>query len=370
MKFIVERIAEFDLPFQLKSGVYFNKFKLVYETYGELNNENSNAILICHALNASHHVAGISQKNKKDIGWWDNMVGSGKPIDTDKFFVIGINNLGSCFGSTGPASINPETKKPYGSSFPVLTVEDWVKSQALLADYLGIEKFAAVVGGSLGGMQALQWSISFPDRIRHSVIIASTARLTAQNIAFNEIARRAIITDPLFLGGDYYSKNTYPKVGLSIARMLAHITYLSQDGMTQRFGRNLQSKETYSFSYEIDFQIESYLRYQGEKFSHTFDANSYLLITRVLDYFDPAENYDGNLTRALSLVKAKYLLVSFTSDWRFPPSHSHELVSALLENELDVSYTEIDSENGHDSFLLKDREYHQILKSYFSKIDV
>ncbi|OUT99526.1 MAG: homoserine O-acetyltransferase [Betaproteobacteria bacterium TMED41] len=370
MNLIEEKIATFNLAFQLKSGNYFNKFQLVYETYGELNNERSNAILICHALNASHHVAGISKKNKKNIGWWDNMVGPGKPIDTGKFFVICINNLGSCFGSTGPASINPETHKPYGSSFPVLTVEDWVKSQALLADRLEIQKFAAVVGGSLGGMQALQWSISFPERISHAVIIASTARLTAQNIAFNEIARRAIITDPLFCGGDYYSKNTYPKVGLSIARMLAHITYLSQDGMTQRFGRNLQSKETYSFSYEIDFQIESYLRYQGEKFSHSFDANSYLLITRVLDYFDPAENFDGNLTKALACVDAKYLLVSFTSDWRFPPSHSHELVSALLENELDVSYTEIKSENGHDSFLLKDLEYHQIIKTYFNKLKI
>lgn len=370
MKYIEEKIAKFSEPFRLTSGTYLNEFQLVYETYGVLNNQHSNAILICHALNASHHVAGISEKNRKDIGWWDNMVGSGKPIDTDKFFVIGINNLGSCFGSTGPASIDPKKQKPYGSGFPVLTVEDWVRSQALLADYLGIEKFSAVVGGSLGGMQALQWSISFPDRIDHAVIIASTARLTAQNIAFNEIARRAIITDPLFCGGDYYSKNTYPKVGLSIARMLAHITYISQDGMTQRFGRNLQSKETYSFSYDIDFQIESYLRYQGEKFSHSFDANSYLLITRVLDYFDPAENHDGNLTKALADVDAKYLLISFTSDWRFPPSHSHELVSALLENELDVTYTEIKSENGHDSFLLKDDEYHQIIKSYFKQITI
>ena len=370
MKFVEEKIAEFSLAFQLKSGSYFNNFQLVYETYGELNSDHSNAILICHALNASHHVAGISKKNKKDVGWWDNMIGPDKPIDTNKFFIIGINNLGSCFGSTGPASIDPETQKQYGSSFPVLTVEDWVNSQALLADRLGIKKFAAVVGGSLGGMQALQWSISFPDRIDHAVIIASTARLTAQNIAFNEIARRAIITDPLFFGGDYYSKNTYPKVGLSIARMLAHITYLSQDGMTQRFGRSLQSKETYSFSYEIDFQIESYLRYQGEKFSHSFDANSYLLITRVLDYFDPAENYDGNLTKALSCVSAKCFLVSFTSDWRFPPSHSHELVSALLENELDVSYAELNSVSGHDSFLLKDFEYHQIIRSYFNKIKI
>ena len=368
MKFIKEKIAKFSLAFRLTSGTYLNNFQLVYETYGELNKKHSNAILICHALNASHHVAGISEKNQGDIGWWDNMVGSGKPINTDKFFVLCINNLGSCFGSTGPASIDHDKQKPYGSSFPVLTVEDWVRSQALLADHLEIEKFAAVVGGSLGGMQALQWSISFPGRIDHAVIIASTARLTAQNIAFNEIARRAIITDPLFYGGDYYSKNTYPKVGLSIARMLAHITYISQDGMTQRFGRNLQSKETYSFSYDIDFQIESYLRYQGEKFSHSFDANSYLLITRVLDYFDPAENHGGNLTKALAEVSAKYLLISFTSDWRFPPSHSRELVSALLENELDVTYTEIKSENGHDSFLLKDEEYHQIIRNYFNQI--
>ena len=366
MNFIKEEKAEFKIPFELKNGTSLSNFSLIYETYGKLNNTHSNAILVCHALNASHHVAGMNDNN--EIGWWDNMIGPGKPIDTNKFFVIGVNNLGSCFGSTGPASIDENTKRPYGSSFPVLTVEDWVKSQALLADRLEIEEFAAVIGGSLGGMQAIQWSISYPNRIKHAIIIASTASLTAQNIAFNEIARRAIITDPDFHGGDYYSMETYPKVGLSIARMLAHITYLSQDGMTERFGRNLQSKETYSFSYEIDFQIESYLRYQGEKFSHTFDANSYLLITRVLDYFDPTEKFNGDLTKALDCVKAKCLVLSFTSDWRFPPSHSHKLVSALIENEVDVSYIEIKSENGHDSFLLKDMEYHQIIRSYFNKI--
>ncbi len=365
---VKEKVADFKTTFKLKNGKHLEGFKLVYETYGNLNKDNSNAILVCHALNASHHVSGINAQNSKDIGWWNNMVGPKKPIDTEKFFVICANNLGSCFGSTGPSSIDSRTGKNFGSKFPVLTVEDWVNSQALLADKLHIKKFAAVVGGSLGGMQALQWAISFPDRIRHSIIIASTARLTAQNIAFNEIARRAIITDPLFHGGDYYSKDTYPKVGLSIARMLAHITYLSQDGMTEKFGRNLQSKENYSFSYDIDFQIESYLRYQGEKFSHTFDANSYLLITRVLDYFDPTEHFDGNLTKALKCVKAKCLVISFTSDWRFPPSHSQELVKALLENEVDVSYTEIKSANGHDSFLLEDPEYHQTIRSYLQRI--
>ncbi len=364
---IEEKIAKFNDSITLESGEVLESFELIYETYGKLNSNNSNAILVCHALNASHHVAGLDKNNQ--LGWWDNMIGSQKPINTDLFYVVGVNNLGSCFGSTGPASTNPYTKKPYGSDFPLLTVEDWVKTQEMLANYLGINKFAAIIGGSLGGMQVLQWSISFPERIKHAIIIASTASLTAQNIAFNEIARRAILTDPLFHGGNYYSKNTYPKVGLSIARMLAHITYLSQDGMTTKFGRNLQSKENYSFSYDIDFQIESYLRYQGEKFSHKFDANSYLLITRVLDYFDPAEKFNGDLIEALSNVKANFLLISFTSDWRFPPSHSKKLVSALLANEVSVSYSEIKSHHGHDSFLLEDTEYHQTIRSYFQEIN-
>ena len=367
MIYTEDKICKINKPLKLKSGEVLESYNLTYETHGVLSKESDNAVLVCHALNASHHIAGI-RKTTKDVGWWDNMIGPGKPIDTESFFVIGVNNIGSCFGSTGPASINPKTGKPYGSNFPLLTVEDWVNSQAVFADSLGIKKFIAIIGGSLGGMQVLQWSISFPDRLENAIIIASTARLTAQNIAFNEIARRAIITDKSFHGGDYYSENTFPNIGLSIARMLAHITYLSQDGMTEKFGRNLQEKKDYSFSYDIDFQIESYLRYQGEKFSHKFDANSYLLITRVLDYFDPAGEADGDLVKALKVVRAKFLLISFTSDWRFSPSHSKELVSALLENNVQVSYSEIKSEYGHDSFLLEDPGYHELIRVFFNNM--
>ncbi len=364
MVYTEERNCKISKPLKLKSGEILESYTLTYETHGVLSKNKDNAVLVCHALNASHHIAGV-RKNSKDVGWWDNMIGPGKPIDTNSFFVIGVNNIGSCFGSTGPASIDPKTNKPYGSNFPLLTVEDWVNSQAAFADFLGIDSFVAIIGGSLGGMQVLQWSISFPDRLENAIIIASTARLTAQNIAFNEIARRAIISDKSFHGGDYYSENTFPNIGLSIARMLAHITYLSQDGMTEKFGRNLQEKKDYSFSYDIDFQIESYLRYQGEKFSHKFDANSYLFITRVLDYFDPAGETNGDLVKALEVVKAKFLLVSFTSDWRFSPSHSKELLSALLANDVQVSYSEIKSEYGHDSFLLEDPEYHELVRVFF-----
>lgn len=364
--FVEEKYCQINDPLKLKSGEILESYQLVYETHGQLSAGADNAVLVCHALNASHHIAGVRERSTEK-GWWDNMIGPKKPIDTDKFFVIGVNNIGSCFGSTGPSSINPKTGNEFGSDFPLVTVEDWVTTQAMFADRLGIKKFAVIIGGSLGGMQVLQWSVSYPERVEHAIIIASTARLTAQNIAFNEIARRAIITDPAFHGGNFYKKNTYPKVGLSIARMLAHITYLSQDGMTEKFGRNLQEKTNYSFSYEIDFQIESYLRYQGEKFSHNFDANSYLLITRVLDYFDPAENFEGNLIKALSVVKANFLLISFTSDWRFSPSRSKELVSALLANDVSVCYSEIKSEYGHDSFLLEDQEYHNVIRSYLNR---
>ncbi|NDY84196.1 homoserine O-acetyltransferase [Orrella sp. NBD-18] len=365
------QFLQFNEPLALASGHTLNEYELAIETYGKLNADASNAVLICHALNASHHVAGISAENPDDIGWWDNMVGPGKPVDTDVFFVIGINNLGSCFGSTGPASIRPETGQPWGADFPVLTVEDWVAAQARVADRLGIERFAAVMGGSLGGMQALSWSIILPHRVAHCVVIASTPRLSAQNIAFNEVARRAIITDPQFHGGHYYAHNTVPKHGLSVARMVGHITYLSDDDMAEKFGRTQREPAAggdYHYGYGVEFEVESYLRYQGEKFSRYFDANTYLLITRALDYFDPARETDGDLARALNPAKADYLLVSFTTDWRFAPERSREIVRALLQNGQPVTYAEIDAPHGHDAFLLDDSRYHGVMRAYFSRI--
>jgi homoserine O-acetyltransferase len=355
-------------PLSLASGQSISDYSLCYETYGALNADRSNAVLICHALNASHHVAGYRAEDPKDIGWWDNMVGPGKPVDTNRFFVVGVNNLGSCFGSTGPASLNPATGRPYGSSFPVITVEDWVQAQARLADALGIQRFAAVMGGSLGGMQALQWAIAYPDRVAHAVVIASTPRLSAQNIAFNEVARRAIVTDPEFYGGDYYAHQTVPKRGLSVARMVGHITYLSDDDMAQKFGRALRGSDDYRYGFDVEFEIESYLRYQGEKFSTYFDANTYLLITRALDYFDPARKTEGDLAAALAQVSSKFCLVSFTTDWRFPPERTREIVSALMKNKADLAYAEIDAPHGHDAFLMTDPKYHGFVREYFDRI--
>ena len=365
-----ERIA-FDEPLRLASGATLDAYELTVETYGTLNAERSNAVLICHALNASHHVAGISAEDPQDIGWWDNMVGPGKPVDTDRFFVIGVNNLGSCFGSTGPASVNPATGKPWGAAFPVLTVEDWVLAQARLADRFGIGRFAAVMGGSLGGMQALSWATTCPERVAHCVVVASTPRLSAQNIGFNEVARRAIITDPDFHGGDYYAHNTVPRRGLAVARMIGHITYLSDDDMAEKFGRTQREPAdggAYRYGYDVEFEVESYLRYQGEKFSHYFDANSYLLITRTLDYFDPAREHGGDLARALAPASADFLLVSFSTDWRFPPERSREIVRALLKCGRPVTYAEIDAPHGHDAVLLDDSRYHAVVSAYFARI--
>jgi homoserine O-acetyltransferase len=363
------RFAE---PLPLQSGASIENYDLVVETYGKLNAKASNAILICHALNASHHVAGINPNDPSDIGWWDNMVGPNKPIDTNQFFVIGVNNLGSCFGSTGPMSIDPKTNQPYGASFPVLTVEDWVNAQARLADRLGIQQFAAVMGGSLGGMQAMSWATQYPNRIAHCVVIASTPKLSAQNIAFNEVARNAILSDPDFHGGDYYKHGVVPKRGLRIARMVGHITYLSDDDMAEKFGRDLQraagAPDEYRFSFDVEFAVESYLRHQGDKFSGYFDANTYLLITRALDYFDPAKRYGGDLSRALAEARANFLVVSFSTDWRFSPDRSREIVKALLDNKANVSYAEIDAPHGHDAFLLDDTRYHNLIRAYFAKV--
>jgi len=365
------QFLHFDDPLPLASGQTLDAYSLAVETYGTLNAGATNAVLICHALNASHHVAGIAADNPEDVGWWDNMVGPGKPVDTNLFFVIGINNLGSCFGSTGPASIKPDTGRPWGAAFPVVTVEDWVLAQARVADRLGIKRFAAVMGGSLGGMQALSWAITCPDRVAHCVVIASTPRLSAQNIGFNEVARRAIITDPEFHGGDYYAHDTVPRHGLSVARMIGHITYLSDDDMAEKFGRTQREPApdgAYHYGYGIEFEVESYLRYQGEKFSRYFDANTYLLITRALDYFDPARRTDGDLARALACASADFLLVSFTTDWRFPPARSREIVKALLQNSQPASYAEIDAPHGHDAFLLDDARYHNLVRAYFERI--
>src|SRR5512140_1346180 len=373
----------FAQPLALQSGASIRDYSLAYETYGTLNADRSNAVLICHALNASHHVAGTYAGQERSEGWWDTMIGPGKPVDTDRFFVIGVNNLGSCFGSTGPMHVNPDTGRIYGADFPVVTVEDWVDAQARLLDGLGIETLAAVMGGSLGGMQALSWTLQYPQRVRHAVAVASAPNLTAENIAFNEVARRAIVTDPDFHGGHFYEHGVVPKRGLRIARMIGHITYLSDDVMNEKFGRQLRERiidakgqapsqptgGDYLYStQDIEFQIESYLRYQGDKFSEYFDANTYLLITRALDYFDPALRHNGNLARALAVATANFLLVSFTTDWRFAPKRSREIVKALLDNKRDVSYAEIDAPHGHDAFLLEDARYLGVVRAYFDRI--
>jgi homoserine O-acetyltransferase len=367
---------QFAGPLALRSGASISDYTLAYETYGTLNADGSNAVLVCHALNASHHVAGVYEGQARSEGWWDNMVGPGKPVDTDRFFVIGVNNLGSCFGSTGPMHVNPATDRIYGADFPVVTVEDWVDAQAALLDALGIRTLAAVMGGSLGGMQALSWTLQYPDRVRHAVVVASAPNLTAENIAFNEVARRAIVTDPDFHGGHFYDHGVIPKRGLRIARMIGHITYLSDDVMNEKFGRILRSAvegEAAGLDYrystqDVEFQIESYLRYQGDKFSEYFDANTYLLITRALDYFDPARSHGGQLSTALAQATAKFLLVSFKTDWRFSPARSRELVKALLDNRRNVSYAEIDAPHGHDAFLLDDVRYIGVVRSYFERV--
>jgi homoserine O-acetyltransferase len=360
--------AAFTEPLTLSSGATLPAFELMYETYGMLNADHSNAILVCHALNASHHVAGTYAGQPDSEGWWDNMVGPGKPIDTTRFFVVGVNNLGSCFGSTGPASVNPATGAPWGSDFPIVTVEDWVDAQARLADRLGIERFAAVMGGSLGGMQALSWAIRYPQRVANALVIAAAPNLSAQNIAFNEVARAAILTDPDFHEGHFYAHGVKPVRGLRVARMVGHITYISDEQMGERFGRTLREGIKYSFAPE--FEIESYLRYQAEKFSEYFDANTYLRITKALDYFDPALTAGGDLARALAPVASRFLVISFTTDWRFSPARAREIVKALVDNRRDVSYTEIVAPHGHDAFLLDTPQYHAVVRTYLAPPEI
>lgn len=359
--------AHFDQPLHLRSGGILPAYDLVYETYGTLNAAKSNAILVCHALSGHHHVAGHYADQPNNIGWWDNIVGPGRPLDTDRFFIVGLNNLGGCHGSTGPSSPNPATGKPWGADFPIVSVVDWVHAQARLADLLGIDTWAAVMGGSLGGMQALRWSVTYPERVRNAIVIAAAPKLSAQNIAFNDVARQAILTDPDFHGGHYYEHNTRPVRGLRLARMLGHITYLSHDQMGEKFGRELRNS-SFSFDFDVEFQIESYLRYQGDKFAGYFDANTYLLMTKALDYFDPARLDDGNLTATMARSTANFLIASFTTDWRFTPARSKEIVAALLANGRRVSYAEIDLNFGHDSFLMDDAHYHGVVDAYLRNI--
>ena len=363
----------FASPLALRSGASLGDYTLAFETYGTLNAQRSNAVLVCHALNAGHHVAGTHADadglaRKGSQGWWDNLVGPGKPLDTNRFFVIGVNNPGSCFGSTGPMQTNPATGVPYGADFPVVTVEDWVDAQALLVERLGITQLAAVLGGSLGGMQALSWSLRYPTRLRHCIAVATAPNLSAQNIAFNEVARRAIVTDPEFHAGHFYAHDTLPRRGLRVARMIGHITYLSDDAMAAKFGRELRHGQLSYSTQDIEFEIESYLRHQSDKFSEYFDANTYLLVTRALDYFDPARDFGGDLSAAMAAAVCRFQLISFSTDWRFPPARSREIVKALVDHKRDVSYAEIDAPHGHDAFLLDDPRYHGVLRACFDNI--
>ena len=357
----------FDGEFSLQCGEVLDGFELIYETYGNLNAARNNAVLICHALSGYHHAAGYHAEADAKPGWWDTCIGPGKAVDTGRFFVVALNNLGGCHGSTGPASTNPATGKPFGADFPVVTAEDWVRSQALLADRLGIERFAAIVGGSLGGMQAMQWAIDFPDRVRAAVLIACAAKLSAQNIAFNEIARQAIVSDPEYKSGNYRSTDTNPDQGLGLARMIGHVTYLSHDGMGQRFGRQLKFGDM-SRARDVEFQVESYLRYQGQSFSRRFDANTYLLMTRALDFFDPAARFDGDLVAAFRQATASFLVLSFTTDWRFAPARSKEIVDALIAARKNTVSAVIESEHGHDSFLLPLPRYVEVFRAYMNRL--
>lgn len=355
-------------PLTLACARVLDSYTLVYETYGTLNADKSNAVLICHALSGHHHAAGYHHENDTKAGWWDNCIGPNKAIDTNQFFVVALNNLGGCHGSSGPSSLNPETGRIYGPDFPLVTVRDWVQVQARLSDYLGIDCWAAIVGGSLGGMQVLQWSVDFPARLRSAVIIASAPKLSAQNIAFNEVARQSILSDPDFYGGRYTEMDTIPKRGLILARMVGHITYLSDDAMKQKFGRDLKSGK-FLYGYDVEFQVESYLRHQGEVFSQNFDANTYLLMTKALDYFDPAREFDDNLQTALARASCRFLVISFTTDWRFAPERSQEIVNALMAQGKQVAYADIDAPQGHDSFLFPIPRYVTLLKNFMNSID-
>ncbi len=366
---VCPKVFKYSRSFEFVSGAVIEGFELVYETYGKLNSDRSNAVLVCHALSGNHHAAGYYSPSDKKPGWWDSAIGPNKPIDTNNFFVVSVNNLGGCDGSTGPGSVDPKSNQCYGFTFPIVTVIDWVRSQALLTLHLGVEQWCAVVGGSLGGMQALQWAIDYPDKIRHAVVIASAAKLSAQNIAFNEVARQAIKADLDFCDGAYRAQNKIPRHGLRLARMLGHITYLSDEGMGSKFGRDLYDDKL-KYNFESEFQIESYLRYQGDKFASSFDANTYLLMTKALDYFDPAAEFSGSLSHALSHVSTKFLVISFSSDWRFSPRRSKEIVNALIHEKKQVTYVEIDTQHGHDSFLMSIPDYFKVFSAYMDQLEI
>jgi homoserine O-acetyltransferase len=359
--------VRFEVPFELQCGTTLAGFELVYETYGELNPARTNAVLICHALSGHHHAAGYHSMDDKKPGWWDSCIGPGKPIDTNKFHVVSLNNIGGCHGSTGPRSINPATGKPYGPEFPVVTVGDWVATQAMLADHLGIDCWAAVAGGSLGGMQAMQWAIDFPERLGNALLIACAPKLSAQNIAFNEIARQAIVSDPDFCDGHYLDSAANPDRGLMLARMVGHVTYQSDDGLRDKFGREIRSGDL-SVGRDVMFQVESYLHHQGRSFSQSFDANTYLLMTRALDYFDPAREFGDNLVAAISNARCKFFVVAFTTDWRFSPVRSKEVVDALVAAGKDLVSIIVDTPHGHDAFLLPVPRYLEAFGAYMDRV--
>jgi len=366
---VTPQVAHFDEPLPLACGRDLPAYELVYETYGELNSRASNAILVCHALSGHHHAAGYHSSDDKKPGWWNECIGPGKPIDTERFFVVSLNNLGGCHGSTGPNSINPDTGKPWGPDFPPLRARDWVNSQVRLADYLGIDCWAAIIGGSLGGMQAMRWSLEYPERVRHCVVIAAAMKLSAQNLAFNEVARQAILSDPQFLGGHYQEQNTVPAQGLALARMVGHITYLSDDAMASKFGRDLRSGTLEQGGEDnVEFQVQSYLRYQGSQFSGNFDANTYILMTRALDYFDLAREYGHDPVAAFRHARCSFLVISFSTDWRFSPQRSREIVDALIAADRPVTYAEIEADEGHDAFLLPLPRYTDVFSAYMQRV--
>jgi homoserine O-acetyltransferase len=359
---LVQRFGE-DRPLLLDCGISLNEWQIAYQTYGSLNADRSNGVLICHALTGDQHVHNMHPVTAK-AGWWNLMVGPGKPIDTDRFFVICANVLGGCLGTTGPASVNPATGRPYGLEFPVVTIPDMVRSQAALVDHLGIQQLFLVIGGSMGGMQVLDWAAHWPDRVFAAMPIAAGPRHSSQNIAFHEVGRQAVMADPDWRGGRYADEGTSPKKGLAVARMAAHITYMSEQSLHQKFGRRLQDREAITFGFDSDFQIESYLRYQGTSFVDRFDANSYLYVTRAMDYFDLAAEHEGVLAKAFAGTKTRFCVMSFTSDWLFPTVQSREVVHALNAAGASVSFSEIVSEYGHDAFLLDTPEMFAIARGF------
>jgi homoserine O-acetyltransferase len=366
---VTPRVQRFDEPLLLACGRSLPEFELVYETYGELNAAKSNAVLICHALSGNHHAAGYHSADDRKPGWWDAYIGPGKPIDTRRFFVVALNNIGGCHGSTGPMSTNPATGRPYGPDFPPLRARDWVASQKRLMDVLGIAQWAAVIGGSLGGMQAMRWALEHPEKLRHCVAIACAMKLSAQNIAFNEIARQSITNDPNFHGGRYYEFDTIPKNGVALARMVGHITYLSDHAMNNKFGRDLRTGSFQMGNEEdVEFQVESYLRKQGDAFSEVFDANTYLLMTKALDYFDLAREYGDDPVKAFQKAQCGFLVISFTTDWRFSPARSREIVNALIAARKKVCYANIESHYGHDAFLLPIERYENVFSAYMQRV--